>query len=45
MHALIGTELSRLRAAELGERTVRDRHVRLRRVRTTRIPAPRSSAG
>jgi hypothetical protein len=42
MHALIGTELSRLRASDLASR---GRHVRARRIRTTRVPAPPSPAG
>jgi hypothetical protein len=39
MHAVIGTELSTARAAELRQ-LVRRRHVRTRRARRTRFPVP-----
>jgi hypothetical protein len=42
MHALIGTELSRLRASDLA---TPGRHVRARRVRTTRVAVPPSPVG
>ena len=43
MDALIGTELSTLRARELRERA--EQHSRDRRVRSTRNPAPRLPSG
>jgi hypothetical protein len=42
MHAMIGTELSTARAAELRQ-LVRPRHVRTRRAWRTRYPAPPSA--